>query len=177
MKAYLAVIAALVAVVTPAAAQDKFTNGPVIKNFGAVAKVDTDLPLPPGMDYKILFDVKTATPGERSTGIDAAARTMNMLAASGVPVSKIHPAIVIHSKGLWDVTTDARYRKEAGGPNPNIELVRELVAQGVPIYVCGQTLARYDVDKSELLPGVKVALSAINAHAILQRQGYTLNPF
>jgi len=28
-----------------------------------------------------------------------------------------------------------------------------------------------------LLPGVEMALSAMTAHAILQQEGYTLNPF
>ena len=179
MKVQFAAVAVLIALASPAAAQsDKFTSGPIITNgFGAVAKVDSDLPLPPNLDYKVAFDVKSGSPGERSNGMDGAARFMNMLAASGVPASRIHPAVVIHNKALWDVTNDARYSKEYGVANPSADLVRQLIAKGVPIYVCGQTLAWSNVSKSDLLPGVKVALSAMNAHAILQHQGYSLNPF
>jgi hypothetical protein len=33
------------------------------------------------------------------------------------------------------------------------------------------------IAKSELLPGVKMAISASSAHALLGMQGYTLIPF
>jgi intracellular sulfur oxidation DsrE/DsrF family protein len=171
--------AALAMLASPAvAAPEDFTQGPVITGFGAVAKIDSDLKGPPGMDYRVAFDVGSGKAGERNKGIDGAARLMNMLANSGVPVSKIHPAIVLHNSGIYDVTNNARYGQQYGGaPNPNADLVRQLVAKGVPIYICGQSAAWVNVAKSDLLPGVKMALSAMDAHAILQNQGYTLNPF
>ena len=173
------VFGALVMFAAPcAAAPEDFIQGPVITGFGAIAPVQSDLPLPAGMDYKVAFDVKAGEPGKRSTGIDGAARFMNMLAANGVPTSKIHPAVVIHHAALFDVVNDARYEKETGiAANPSADLVRQLIAKGVPIYVCGQTAALSSVSKADLLPGVKMALSAMSAHAILQHQGYSLNPF
>ncbi len=178
MKAPLALLGCLIALASPAAAQDAFTDGPIIRGFGAVAKVDSDLPLPAGLDYKVAFDVDRGAAGKRSTGLDAAARLINMLAANGVPKSKIHPAVVIHGSALYDVVKDARYGQEhAGAANPSTELVRQLIANGVPIYVCGQTAAWSNVSKTDLLPGVKMALSAMNAHAILDSRGYSLNPF
>jgi hypothetical protein len=33
------------------------------------------------------------------------------------------------------------------------------------------------VKTEDLLPGVEMALSAMTAHALLQQQGYTFNPF
>jgi intracellular sulfur oxidation DsrE/DsrF family protein len=172
--------AALLALAAPAAASpEQFSEGPIITGgYGAVAKIDSDLPLPAGMDYKVAFDVKTNKPGERSTGIDGAARFINMLAANGVPMSKIHPAIVLHHGAMFDVVNDARYGQEyGGGTNPTAALVRQLIAKGVPIYVCGQSAAWSNVSKADLLPGVKMALSAMTAHAVLQQQGYSLNPF
>ena len=178
MKNHFATLGLIVALASPVAAQsDAFTHGPVISGFGAVAKVDPDLALPANLDFKVVFDVKAGVPGEKNNNLDSVARFMNMLGASGVPASRIHPAVVIHNKALWDVTTDARYTAQHGVANPNTDLVRQLVAKGVPIYVCGQTLAQSNVSKSELAPGVKVALSAMHAHAILNRQGYSLNPF
>ncbi|HUP67141.1 MAG TPA: DsrE family protein [Sphingomicrobium sp.] len=173
------IFGALVIAASPCvAAPEDFTQGPVITGFGAISPVQSDLPLPAGMDYKVAFDVKAGEPGKRSTGIDGAARLMNMLAANGVPISRIHPAIVIHHAALFDVVNDARYAKETGiDANPTADLVRQLIAKGVPIYVCGQTAAQASVSKSDLLPGVKMALSAMTAHAILQHQGYSLNPF
>ena len=178
MKTQIALVGVLAALATPAAADSsKFSHGPVITGYGAVAKVDADLQIPPTLDHKIRYDIGVGAPGERSKKLDAVARLMNMLAASGVPMSRIHPAIVVHNNGLWDVTDDARYTKQFGVPNPNAELVKQLIAKGVPIYVCGQSSAWMDVSKTDLIPGVKVALSAMNAHAILDSQGYSLNPF
>ena len=33
------------------------------------------------------------------------------------------------------------------------------------------------VANEDLLPGIEVGLSAMTAHALLQQQGYTVNPF
>ncbi len=178
MKMRFALVGALVAMASPAAADSsKFSHGPVITGFGAVAKVNSDLPSPANLDYKVAFDIGTGSPGAKSKNLDAVARLMNMLAASGVPLSRIHPAVVVHNAALWDVTTDAKYTQQFGTPNPNAELVRQLVAKGVPVYVCGQSAAWSDVAKADLIPGVKMALSAMDAHAILNAQGYSLNPF
>jgi hypothetical protein len=34
-----------------------------------------------------------------------------------------------------------------------------------------------DIAPEDLLPGVTIGLSAMSTHALLQQQGYTLNPF
>lgn len=178
MKIQFVLASVLMGLASPAAADSsKFSHGPVINGFGAVAKVDSDLKAPANLDYKVAFDTGTGSPGAKSKTLDAAARLMNMLAASGVPVSRIHPAVVVHNNALWDVTTDTRYNQQFGTSNPNAELVKALIAKGVPIYVCGQSAAWSDVAKSDLIPGVKMALSAMDAHAILNSQGYSLNPF
>ena len=179
MKKRLSLFLLLACTATPALAdQSQFSYGPVINDFGAVAKVTPDMPVPANQDFKVDFDVRTAKATERSTGLDGVARFINMLAASGVPMSRIHPAVVVHHEAVWDVVTDARYGKEVDGkPNPSAALVKQLIAHGVPVYVCGQSMAYMDVTKADLLPGVKVAQSAMTAHATLQGQGYTLNPF
>ena len=178
MKARIVLLAVTAAISSPAAAgPDAFSHGPVIDGYGAVAKVNSDLPSPATLDYKVAFDIGVGAPGGRSKKLDAVARLMNMLGASGVPVSRIHPAVVVHNEGLWDVVANDRYTKQFGVANPNAELVSKLIAKGVPIYVCGQSAAWSDVSKADLIPGVKIALSAMDAHAILNRQGYSLNPF
>jgi hypothetical protein len=42
----------------PAAAQDfsKFHEGPVFKDFGKIADVDSDMPIPPGTVLKAMFE-------------------------------------------------------------------------------------------------------------------------
>jgi intracellular sulfur oxidation DsrE/DsrF family protein len=178
MKLHLCLLGAIVAVSAPAQADmSQFAYGSVITDHGAVAKVVTDQPLAPGIDYKLDFDIGKGVPEKVNTDLDSVARLFNMLAASGVPLSKIHPAVVVWGAGMMDVTTQARYGQEYGGAiNPNIGLVKDLIAKGVPIYVCGQSAVQHDVAKSDLLPGVKMALSGLTTHAMLHQQGYFVNP-
>ena len=84
-------------------------------------------------------------------------------------VEDIHLAIVVHGGAIHDVSTE-----RAG---PNADLVAALVEHGVRFYVCGQSAAWYDVSSEDLLPGVDLALSAMTMHALLQADGYSLNPF
>jgi len=56
-------------------------------------------------------------------------------------------------------------------------LIKELTENGVEIYLCGQSAAYYGIEKKDLLPNVRMALSAMTAHAILQQKDYTVNPF
>jgi len=157
----------------PAAAwagPDDFGPGPAIPDFGPIAAIDNEMPIPEGTEFRISYDTNTrAEDGELNSTLTGAARFINMHAAAGVPVEDIHLAVVIHGQALHDVTTAT-----AG---PNADLVAALVEHGVDIYVCGQSAVWYDVDNDELLPGVTMALSAMTAHALLQQRGYTLNPF
>lgn len=155
-----------------------FHAGPVIPGFGKVAKVDSDMPLPAGTDWKVAFDVVAAEKGKTSRGIESAARFVNMMVEAGVPRDKVHAAVVVHGPAVFDVVSDARYAKRHDGAvNPNAAMVRALVDAGIQVWVCGQSAAAQEVEKADLLPGVKMALSAITAHAVLERQGYTVNPF
>ena len=96
-----------------------------------------------------------------------------MHAAAGVPAENMEVAIVVHGGAHRDLFTD----EARGAPNPNAELIAELVAAGVRIELCGQTAAYYDVTPDKVLPGVTIALSAMTSHALLQQEGFTLNPF
>jgi intracellular sulfur oxidation DsrE/DsrF family protein len=159
------------------AGPEMFVKGPVITASGAVANVKSDLPLPANKDWKMVFNVPTAVAGKLNPRIDAAARFINMLAASGVPMSRIHVALVAHSEGLMDFLTAKRYGDESGGAaNPNEAVIRQLIGKGVPVYICGQSAELSDVTKADLVPGVKLALSAMTTYADLQGQGYAVNP-
>lgn len=164
----------------PAAAQDMsaFHGGPVFADFGKFADVDSQMPIPKGTVFKVLFDdSKGADAGKPNRTVDRVARYINMSAAAGVPEADIHAALVVHGGAVWDVTTDAAYgAKHDGQPNPSGAMVRALLAHGVQIYVCGQAAASRGVANADLIPGVKMALSAITAETLLQQQGYVLVP-
>ncbi|MAK64885.1 MAG: hypothetical protein CMF75_09160 [Maricaulis sp.] len=167
------VSAALLAGLTGTAAfagPDAFGPGPVIPEFGPIATVEGRLEIPEGTVFRLSFDTSTGAEDDAlNSTFTSAARFLNMHAASGVPVEDIHLAIVVHGGAIHDVSTE-----RAG---QNADLVAALVEHGVRFYVCGQSAAWYDVSSEDLLPGVDLALSAMTMHALLQADGYSLNPF
>lgn len=168
---------ALAASSTPAMAQE-LAAGPVFTSFGKVAKVDSDMPLPKTTRLKVVLDLTAAgKPDEINRTLDTAARFINMHVAAGVPEANIRVAIVVHGPASGDLVKDATYAaKHDGKPNPNTRPIAELLAHHVEIYLCGQAAAHMGIAKTDLLPGVKMALSAMTAHALLQQQGYTEIP-
>jgi intracellular sulfur oxidation DsrE/DsrF family protein len=156
------------------AGPEAFEEGLLILGYGRVADVPGMVPIPEDAVFKVSFDVSAAAErGQVSRSLDAAARFLNMHHAAGVPVENLKLALVVHGSAHRDLLTDAAY----GGPNPNAALLAQLVKHGVQFHLCGQTAAYYGVSSEDLLPGVKMSLSAMTSHALLQQQGYTLNPF
>jgi intracellular sulfur oxidation DsrE/DsrF family protein len=151
------------------AGPEAFTTGPVIAKYGPAADVDATLPIPAVAMLRHSFDVsERAGDGEPNRTLVSAARFINMHARAGVDADRIRVAVVVHGKAVFDVSGDA--------PG-NADLVAALLEAGARIIVCGQSAVYYDVATADLLPGVEMALSAMTAHALLQQQGFTLNPF
>ncbi|MEE2567420.1 DsrE family protein [Hyphobacterium marinum] len=171
--------AALATVLTaPAlAGPDAFHPGSLIPEFGNVAAVDTTVDVPETL--RLSFDTATeAEPGELHRTLTSAARFLNMHAEAGVDPANINLAVVVHGRAVRDVANaDVYGAAHDGAENANEALIAALVAQGVRIYVCGQSAAYYDVGTGDLQPGVDMALSAMTAHAMLQAEGYAINPF
>lgn len=171
--------AALCILSSPALADSSaFHAGPAIPDYGRIASVDSDFAIPKNARFKVQFDLqKGAKPGEINRGLETAARFVNMHVENGVPIKNIMLAVVVHGGATKDLTNDARYKTDNGMANANAPLIAALLDKGVRIYVCGQSAAAYGVSKSDLAPGVKMALSAMTAHALLASEGYSLNPF
>lgn len=146
-----------------------FSKGPALEDYGPVADVDVTLAIPNDSVFRHSFDVaEQATEGELNRTLESAARFINMHARAGIDTNRIELAVVVHGKAVHNVAT---------GVSGNPGLVAALIDHGVSIIVCGQSAAYYGVATGDLLPGVEMALSAMTAHALLQQQGYTLNPF
>jgi len=167
MKTYSLLILLLTSV---SAYADKFTTGPLIKDYGPHAKVEQELKFDKSTVFKVAFDI--AAQGEKdkpNRKFVTPARFLNMHVANGVAATNIDLAVVVHGKATKDLVDSA--------DNPNKALIAELVKHNVKFYVCGQSAAYYEVTNDDLLPGVEMALSAMTAHALLQQNGYTVNPF
>lgn len=161
-----------------------FNHGKAIPEYGKIAVVDSDQPVYRSSKFKIVFDVsKQADYGKVNRNINSVARFINMHVEAGVRPRNIKLAVVLHGKAAKDVTQAGYYAASqktndtATKDNANAGLVQALIEHGVEFYVCGQTAAYYDIKNEDLLPGVKMALSAMTSHALLQQKGYTLNPF
>lgn len=178
MKKNVLLFALLLNCIYATAQMDQFKPGPAIKDFGLIAEVPGMEALPSGATYKVSFDLaKAAQPGQVNRSIESLARFINMHVAHGVKVEQIQLALVVHGGAVNDMTRSAVYAKKNQQDNANKALIEALQKHGVQFYVCGQSAAYHGVTQADLLPGVKLSLSAMTQHALLQQNGFTLNPF
>ncbi|MGD9810932.1 MAG: DsrE family protein [Sphingobium sp.] len=152
--------------------------GPAFTDFGSAYPVDADVTVPKGTVFRLLFDAhQGAKPGQINRVVERAARFINLNVAAGMAESDIHIAIVVHGSAGPDLLADKAYRARfEGAANASAGPVAELLGHGVQIYLCGQSAAAMGLAKADLLPGVKMAPSAMTMEALLQQQGYTLIP-
>lgn len=180
MKIVAVFTALLMATITPVAiaGEDAFHAGKLIPDFGKIATIDSDVAIPSGTVMQVSFDVaKQAEEGAVNRNLASAARFLNMHVEAGMAPKDLKLAIVVHGGASKDLLSNAAYKKRFGAESANAALMRELMKHGVEIILCGQSAAYHDLAKDDLEPGVKMALSAMTAHALLQQDGYTLNPF
>ncbi|MDM7859185.1 DsrE family protein [Alteromonas sp. ASW11-36] len=154
-----------------------FADGPLITGFGKHGPVEKVM-LPEGASFKVAFDVvKAAEPGEVNRQFDSLARFINMHVANGVKPENIELALVVHGKASLDLLDHPTFQKAFEMDNPNRPLLEALMANQVQVILCGQSATAYEINRSQLIDGVQMHLSAMTAHALLQQQGYTVNPF
>ncbi len=181
MKAthFIAAIAALGIAGPASAGLIDFTTGPVFQTFGPKAELESTRPIPEGTIFKIAFDVaKPADSGKLNRTFESAARFINMHVEAGVPLDNISIAIVVHGRAALDLTKEEFYRTRLeGNEHGSASAIASLQQAGVTFHLCGQSAAAQDISAGDLLPGVDMELSAMTAHALLQQDGYTLNPF
>lgn len=137
----------------------------------------TEIP-DPNHEYKLLFEVVFNNPDSLSKEInqsfDEVARILNLHFASGIPAKKIVPVIVVHGTALDAIMNDESYQKKYKTSNPNGKLIKDFETIGAKFIACGQAMAFFDVRKEELLPEVKISLTAQTVLSNYQSKGYVL---
>ncbi|WP_425636236.1 DsrE family protein [Algoriphagus yeomjeoni] len=127
------------------------------------------------LDYKVALDLYGKV--KDSTAINAAilevARTYNLSIANGVPAEKIHLAAVIHGGLVQAILKEEDYLNKYGLPNPNLMALKALEEVGVEFYVCGQSMAFYNLKTENITPIVKMAVSAKTTFIKLDQMGYS----
>ena len=146
------------------------------RNSGIIPVKDpTEIP-DPTLDYKILFEVvannSDSTIKEINAGLDEVARVINLHYASGIPVKRIIPVIVVHASALNALKNNEAYQKKYKTDNPNIKLIDDMKKMGAVFIACGQAMEFFDVKRDELLPGIKISLTAQTVISSYQLKGY-----
>ena len=160
-----------------ASAKSDFEYGPVFNSYGKHAPVE-GVSFHENQTFKVAFDVaKAVKPGEVNRKFDSLARFINMHVANGVKPENLSLALVVHGSATEEMLKTEHFKQRKGQPNGNETLLAALMEHGVEVIVCGQSAAAHGVEKSALIEGVKMDLSAMTAHARLAQKGYSVNPF
>ncbi|MCK0191430.1 DsrE family protein [Arenibacter sp. F20364] len=156
------------------------TTGPVFYNIGAVYSIDSLDYIPDtSQQLKAIFDVdrKHTDPSASNSIISSLHRYYNMHVRYGVPKEQIYLAIVLHGGSTKDALSPTVYKEKFNTDNPNKDLIKTLSDMGVHIYLCGQSMSYSGYSKEDLLPEVKVALSAMTVLTVYQMNNYALIKF
>jgi intracellular sulfur oxidation DsrE/DsrF family protein len=133
----------------------------------------------PSISYKLLFQLvianKDSAAKDINNGITEICRVINLHVASGIPVKNIKPVILVQGSAMYSFYTNANYQKKYKVDNPNIAVVEELEKKtGARFIACGQAMAYKGVQHEELLPQMKITLSAKTVLSHYQLKGYVL---
>jgi len=129
--------------------------------------------------YRAIFDATGAAkePTQLVPALNMAGAGLNALATNDVPLRNAKFAVVFHGLAINGILDDAHYRAKYGVANPNLNVLAELKKAGVEIFVCGQNLARENIDPKILSPDVTVASAASIVLMTYQNDGYALMSF
>ena len=166
-----------------ARAQDSVPAGfwttPTIEGYGPMHFLP-DAAFKPQADhtYKIVFALTQAAknPDAVNPALDHVARTVNLYAAAGVPLSHLKFVAVAYGAATPLVLDDAHYRAAYGVANPNLPLIEELKKAGVTVAVCGQAVAEHHFGYDWIAHDVTLALSGLTTVTTLESAGYVLMP-
>lgn len=150
-------------------------SGPVVEGYGQVWAIENpDFKTDTSQEFKVVFDVKDGPESDTEININlnTVARFLNLHAQNGIPLSQLKVALIVHGTAARNLLSDEAHQKRYQVKNPNRELVEKLLDAEVEVIMCGQSSKTRDLPKEDLIPGVKIALSAMTANIQLQNQGY-----
>ncbi len=127
--------------------------------------------------YKLLMEITTGIKDttqakEINNGLAEVGRLLNLHIAAGIPKNNIDIVVIAHGGILKSFYTDSIYKEKYKIKNPNDSLLHELLGAGVKFIACGQAMNFINIDKSQMFPWVKVALSAQTVITDYQLRGY-----
>lgn len=184
LMAAAAALAVLSVGALPAGAQaadepEGFWTTPTIAGYGKIHPLPKAAYRPdPSQTYRIVFGLTAAakTPEEINPALERVARTVNLYASAGVPLSHLKLVAVAYGPATSLVLNDAQYKAAYHVANPNLPVIGLLRKAGVDVAVCGQAVAEHQYQYDWVDSSVTVSLSAITTITTLEHQGYSLMP-
>ncbi len=145
---------------------------PLIEGYGSVVALP-EAEERPRIGGRVVFDTTAAAPaGKMNRGLESAARLVNLYAQEGLTAGRPQIAVILHHNAMPSALADQAHERAGGGSNPNRELVERLLAAGVEVWVCGQSLVRGGHALSDVIPGIRVAHSAMIFNINRQQDGW-----
>ena len=150
---------------------------PVIENYGGVVALP-DAPEPVLEGSKAICDLMASgkTPDQPLPGLVRLAVLLNLAGTQGLKTDSFDLVVILHGDATESALNDAAYRRAQGHDHPSGDLIDQLVAAGVKINVCGQSLLRKKLDLRDVRPGVTITASAISTILNHQSRGYPYIP-
>jgi intracellular sulfur oxidation DsrE/DsrF family protein len=135
----------------------------------------------PTMQYKLLMEdvigIKdSAAAKEISDGLAEIGRIINLHIASGIAKKQLEVVAVVHGPALYALYTNEQYKKKYGIDNPNIVLIDELMKNGVKFIACGQAMNFFEVKQEDMVPNIRISLTAQTVLSNYQLKGFVLYP-
>ncbi len=161
------------------AQQDHIVN-PFIQEFGGIYPLHEAVVKPdPDLRYKIVIDVVSGNdvPNQINGALNNVARLMNLHVIGGVPQDSLDIVLAVHGKATSAILEREAYEATFGCQNPNLPLVDALIAAGVTITVCGQSLKHEGILPHQVHSKVAIATSMLTTVTMHQQMGYHLLRF
>jgi len=176
----LLVFAATVLVLVPMGASATDYPAPqapaVPAGTGYVDVPDAAVAIDPKHVYKVMVDGinAAASPGAVTPALGRASLIVNALTVAHVPAANRKIVVVFHGPSVDGLLRDDAYRKQFGVSNPNTQVIEQLAAAGVELFVCAQHMANHKLDMKMLAPQVKLATAASIVLIAYQNEGYAV---
>lgn len=156
-------------------AQERKWVNPVIPNYGRIIDLENvDVAPNPDLVYNIVIEIvhDMDKPERLNFYANNVARLINLHAVGGVKTENLKVVVVIHAQATHSVINNEAYKAKYNVDSPYEKYFKELDDAGVDLIVCGQSLTMFGHQRSDVLPQIKVATSALTAISTYQLQGY-----
>jgi intracellular sulfur oxidation DsrE/DsrF family protein len=153
---------------------------PLVKNYGGIYDIPYAEEKPdPSLEYNIVIEVERVSdsPDSLNWALNNVARLCNVHVMAGVKPEKLHVVLAIHGGAAYSAMNNEAYKSKYKVSNPNLELFEQLERAGVKMFICGQSLIARKIDRTKLVPQVKIASSMLTTLTTYQLKGYAALKF